>query len=353
MNTPPSHPPVRRGSPVLQTLLIAGLLLAGLVAAGFILRTEKKTPPAGEAHEEKPAGHEHGHGPGPEAKGHVEFTPAQRENAHLGLETAGPATVRRRLPVFGKIVPDEEKLAHVSPRFAGVVQKVSKRLGETVAAGDVLATVESNETLRSYDLKVPLPGTIIERNVSPGEFVSPEKSLFTVADLGTVWVDFQVSQQDFARLAIGQPVRISLGRRSPRADPRETPGAPGEEEVASALAYLSPFGAETTQTLLARASAPNPTGALRPGLFVTGEVAIGEVNATVAVREAALQTLEGKDVVFVEEGDGFEARPVKIGERDQDWAEILSGVQVGDRYVAGNSFLLKAEIGKEGAAHED
>lgn len=127
--------------------------------------------------------------------------------------------------------------------------------------------------------------------------------------------------------------------------------APGG--VNSTVAYLSPFGAENTQTMLARAYVPNKAGKFRPGLFVTGEVAVDEVKAPVAVREAAVQSLDGKEVVFVEEGDSFEARPVEVGRRDNEWAEIRSGVKAGDRYVAVNSFILKAEIGKEGAEHED
>ncbi len=389
-NSLSSSPLIRRHpSPVLQTLLIVGILLAGLVAGVFILRSEKKMP-VGEAHgEEAVAGGEakpgekakesHGHDEqdGHEAKGRVEMTPEKLKNANLGIETVEPKTIHINLSVFGKIIPDEEKLAHVSPRFAGIVKKVNKRLGESVNTGDVLATVESNESLQSYDLKAPLPGTIIERSVSVGEFVGTDKSLFTVADLNTVWVDFQIYQQDFPKLSVGQSVHITTGNRAAHDAPpgtpppltQERPGTtitatdthekPAEDAesatggVNSAIAYLSPFGAENTQTMLARAYVPNKAGRLRPGLFITGEVAVDEVKAFVAVREAAVQSLDGKEVVFVEEGDRFEARSVEVGRRDHEWAEILSGVKAGDRYVAVNSFILKAEIGKEGAGHED
>ena len=353
MNTtepPPAVP--RRASPVGQTLLIVGILLAGLVAGVFILRAGKPTAAAHDEHAEK---EEHRHEEGEHHGGakRVELTPEQRRHAELGIETAGPARIRVGLRLFGKIIPDEEKLAHVSPRYAGIVRRVNKRLGESVRAGDVLATVESNESLQPYDLKAPLAGTIIERSVTVGEFAGTDKSLFTVADLGTVWVDFQVYQQDFARLRVGQAVEVAAGRRgAEQADPAEG-SAHAEPTVSSTVAYLSPFGAETTQTMLARAHVPNEKGALRPGLFVTGEVAVGDSEAALAVREAAVQTLDGKEVVFVEEGDGFEARAVEIGKRDAQWAEIVAGLKPGDRYVAANAFLLKAELGKEGAEHED
>ena len=370
-----------RGSAVTQTLLIVVILLAGLAAGVFILRSGGKAA-TGEAQEEKAGagGKEKEKDPheGKEehaAKGRVEMTPEKLKNARLTIEPAQPATIRLNLRVFGKVMPDEERLAHVSPRFAGIARKVNKRLGESVAAGEVLATVESNESLQNYDIKAPLGGTIIEREVTVGEFVGTDKSLFTVADLTTVWVDFQIYQQDFARLRVGQPVRISTHTRVVPATPAETPPPLKEESSAtltgaaadghtpvrseaegggirSTVAYLSPFGAETTQTMLARAYVSNQAGTLRPGLFVAGEIAVDEIHAAITVREDAVQTLEGKEVVFVEEGDSFEARVVRIGRRDGDRAEVLSGLQPAERYVAANSFLLKAEIGKEGAEED-
>ena len=362
----------RRGTALTQVLLVCLVVFSGTAAAMLILRPGGKAP-AGEAQEKN---HEHGEKGEHAAKGRVELTPEKLRNAHLTVEEARPATIHLGLRVFGKVVPDGEKLAHVSPRYAGVARKVNKRLGDTVAAGEVLASVESNESLQTYDLKAPLAGTIIERDVTVGEFVGTDKSLFTVADLGTVWVDFQIYQQDFSRLRVGQPVRIGTYSRVTSAVPAGTPlplarednalpagtapdgPTPGQDEagrheVRSTVAYLSPFGAETTQTTLARAYVPNRDGALRPGLFVTGEIAVDEIAAAVAVREDAVQTLDGKEVVFVEEGDGFEARAVQIGARDGERAQVLAGLKAGDRYVAGNAFLLKAEIGKEGAEHED
>ena len=362
---PPAPPRPPGGSPVLQTLLIVGILLGGLLAGVFILRGGKKAP-AGEGQEEKSAASsetkhdEHPHGAHAEHEGakRVDLSPAKLQNARLGMEEVGPAQIHLNLAVFGRILPDEERLAHVSARFAGIVRKVNKRLGERVGAGEVLAVVESNESLQTYDLKAPLSGTIIERNTVVGEFVGTDKSLFTVADLGTVWVDFQIYQQDFSRLRVGQPVRITMNHSAlPHPQAATSPPArddqPEAGTVGSTLAYLSPFGTEHTQTMLARAHVANEAGTLRPGLFVTGEIALDEVPAPVAVREAAVQTLDGQEVVFVAEGDGFEARPVEIGRRDDTWAEILSGVQPGERYVAANAFILKAEIGKEGAEHED
>ena len=344
-----------RGAALTQVLLICLVVFVGSASAVYILRSGGKIAP-GEAREDKPEAKdkkdEHA------AKGHVKMTPEKLRNARLTIEEASPATIRLNLQVFGKVVPDEEKLAHVSPRYAGIARKVNKRLGDTATASETLVSVESNESLQTYDIKAPLAGTIIERDVTTGEFVGTDKSLFTIADLSTVWVDFQIYQQDFSRLRVGQPVRIGTYSRVTSAVPAETPpplartGEANRNEVRSTVAYLSPFGAETTQTMLARAYVPNRDGALRPGLFVTGEIAVDEIAAATTVREDAVQTLDGKEVVFVEEGDGFEARTVQIGPRDGERAQVLSGLKAGDRYVAVNSFILKAEIGKEGAEED-
>jgi cobalt-zinc-cadmium efflux system membrane fusion protein len=104
--------------------------------------------------------------------------------------------------------------------------------------------------------------------------------------------------------------------------------------------------------MLARAVLDNKDGAFRPGLFVNGRVRLGEQPAAVAVKLSAIQSIDNKPVVFVEGKEGFEAREVELGLRDDEVAEVLFGVVAGDKVVTGNSFVLKAEIGKGQASHE-
>jgi cobalt-zinc-cadmium efflux system membrane fusion protein len=77
-----------------------------------------------------------------------------------------------------------------------------------------------------------------------------------------------------------------------------------------------------------------------------GDLETDEVEVPIAVRPAAIQTLNEKTAIFVMEGKAFEAREVKLGARDDSNVQVLSGLNAGDRYVAANSFLLKAELGK-------
>jgi cobalt-zinc-cadmium efflux system membrane fusion protein len=268
----------------------------------------------------------------------VTLSPEQIEAAAIEVATAGPATIHERVVLNGRIVPNEDALAHVMPRFPGVVRSVHKRLGDPVAKGDLLAVIESNESLHPYELRARQAGTVIDKNVAPGEFAASERELFAVADLATVWADLDVYRRDFARLRPGQRVRIDSGDGA----------APAE----TTLSYLSPVGSVNTQTLLARAVLPNPDGSWRPGLFVSAEVEVASVDAPVAVSEAALQRLRDWDVVFLAEDGVFEAQPVTLGRRDGAYVEIVAGLAPGQSYAAANSFVLKAEAGKSGASHD-
>lgn len=271
-------------------------------------------------------------------EGRVEMSEESRKKAGIGIATAGPARLSIKLELNGKIAPNEERMTHVIPRFPGVVKSVGKKLGDSAAQGEVLATVESNESLKTYEIKAELAGTVIKKDVTLGEFVSGQEPIFTIADLSTVWADFSVYRQDFPLLREGQTVILE--------------GGPGMEKVEAKIGYISPFGAENSQTMLARAVVPNPEGEWRPGIFVQGKVITDEAEVPVAVKVSAIQTFRDWDVVFISVGELFEAVPVELGRRDEQWVEIKSGLKPGDKYAAENSFIVKADIGKAGASHD-
>jgi cobalt-zinc-cadmium efflux system membrane fusion protein len=282
--------------------------------------------------------HEHGKNEHVE-KGRVELSDEQVKNSGIVLEAAGPAKLQAKLRLFGKISPNEERLAHVMPRYPGVVKRVGKRLGEAVQKDDVLAVIQSNESLQEYEIKSDINGTVVEKDIVLGEAVGSDKTIYVVVDLSTVWVDLNVYRQDFPKLQLGQKVIL------------EATGVSGKIE--GAITYISPLGSESTQTMLARSEVPNNKGLLRPGLFVVGNVVLGEEKVPVAVKESALQTVEEKEVVFVRESSSFQARPASFGKRDGEWVEVVSGIKPGEKYAAQNSFIIKAEMGKGEAGHED
>jgi cobalt-zinc-cadmium efflux system membrane fusion protein len=271
-------------------------------------------------------------------EGRTEMSAAAIASSGISIETVGPATIRTTIKANGRVVPNEDHVAHVIPRYPGVVKEVRRRLGDGVARGDVLAVVESNQSLQAYEIKSPIAGTVIGKDVTAGEFAREGEVIYTVADLGTVWADLNVYHQDFHHLKLGQPVSLETGQ--------------GIAKAEGTIIYLSPFGAENTQTLLARAEIPNPDGGWRPGLFVSGEILVAEAAVPTAVKASALQRFRDWDVVFLNEGSIFQAAPVELGRRDPETVEIVQGLEPGERYAAENSFIVKADIGKSGATHD-
>src|SRR5262249_26230889 len=113
----------------------------------------------------------------PDHKPHAENLKLSDEKiaaAGIELQTAGPAVLQQGLSLNGIIQPNQEALVQVTPRFPGVVRDVHRRVGDQVAKGDLLATVESNQSLTSYELKAPIAGTIIDRSLSLGEYASEQ-----------------------------------------------------------------------------------------------------------------------------------------------------------------------------------
>ena len=315
--------------------IVATLALVAIAGLGF--RIVAPPPPAPE-----PSGHAHdeteGRAPQDEHGGdRIVITDVKLAAAGVVMREAASAVLSDTLQLNGELRANQESVVQVTPRFPGIVRDIRKRIGDTVAKDERLASVESNQSLTAYELKAPISGTVIDRQISLGEYVSEQKPAFVVADLSTIWIDLTVYRQDIKRVRLGDEVLI---------DPDD-----GGSEIKATVSYLSPIGARDTQTALARVVLSNADGRLRPGLFVTARLVLAKREVPVAVRVEAIQTLENRTVVFVREGDKIEARPVEIGEMDSRHAEVKAGLEPGERYAAENSFVVKAEIGKGEAEH--
>lgn len=322
-----------------QLIAVVFVLVLGAGLTGLALKWVKPATVEADTHGHGEGSHdEHNESEHAAEEAGVELPPEAARDSGIEVETVGPARIESSLKVFGRLLPNEEQMKHVVPRYPGVLKEVRKRLGDHVGRDEVLAVVESNESLQRYDVKSDLAGTIIEKHATPGEFVKEGEAIFVVADLSTVWADLNVYRRDAARLKEGQRVTIDGGEGLPKEEGR--------------ISYISPFGAENTQTLLARVVLPNPQGIWRPGLFVTGEILFEVVEVPIAVKAGAVQTLGNSTVVFVNEGRFYRPQAIEPGRRDGEWVEVLSGLEAGQRYVAKNSFILKADLLKSAAGHD-
>lgn len=316
-------------------MLLAALTLVACgenESSAAVAAAPTATERGGEKHADEDGQEESGH---EEAEGVVRLDAEQLKAVGIAVLTAESASIRESMPLYGVITPNAERTRQVSARFPGAILSVAKKVGDPVREGEALAVIESNESLRSYTVTSPLSGVVTERNANPGEQAG-DKPLFTVADLSTVWVELSLFPRDVAKVRVGQKVRVK-GTDIPAGD--------------GTVVYVAPLGSAANQTLSARVLLDNQERRWAPGLYVTAEVTLTEAAVPLAIRNEALQNLEGKNVVFVLDADGFEPRPVQLGRSDDERTEVLSGLSAGERYAAANSFVLKAELGKGSAEH--
>jgi len=261
---------------------------------------------------------------------HIVLTGEQLNDFGIKTEIAGNANLGVEIMLPGEIRLNEESMAHIAPRYPGIVKAVNKRLGDKIEENEVLAILESIETLVEFELKSLVAGTIIEKHITLGESLETGDTAFLVADLSEVWADISVYQKDLPYLNKGQKVIITAGH--------------GIEPATTEIHYLGPIVSEETRNGLARVFLPNVDGRWKPGMFITAQVKTEIVKVSLAVKKSAIQQLDNKQVIFVETSVGFEKREVTPGRSDLIFVEILSGLEQGETYVSERSFVLKAQL---------
>lgn len=188
---------------------------------------------------------------------------------------------------------------------------------------------------RFHELRSPLPGRVIARELTLGEYVDSTHSAYTVADLSLVWVEIAIAPGDLAFVKEGQAAVIT--------------GGGGKAE--GKLIFVSPAIDPETRAAKAIIELDNMNGAWRPGEFANAAIATSAQETDIVIPKDALQTIEGKPAVFVRIGNGFEKREVTTGREDSRHVEILSGLSSGEPIAVSSTFTLKAELGKAEAEH--
>ena len=192
---------------------------------------------------------------------------------------------------------------------------------------------EPETGLRRQEVRAPISGRVVDRKVDLGAAVGRdnlESELFTVADLDRVWVELAVGPTDLPTVAEGQTVSIAAHGLSKRA--------------VGKIVFISPILDKDTHSARVVAEIANPDGNWRPGSLVHASVAIEERSVALAVPTSAIQSIDKTRVLFVRTPDGFEKRPVTLGDGDDRLFEVLSGVRDGETIAVTNTFVLKAEF---------
>ena len=342
----------------------------------------------------------------------VEMPEAVLKSTGVEILTAGEAPIKPTLKLPGEIAFNDESTVHVVPRVPGVVVAVLRGVGQAVKRGDVVIVIESQTladlrsqflaarkrlalarttferekklweekitaeqdylaaqqalgeaeiaadlaaerlralgvspdetrqagTLTRFEVRAPITGVIVSKTVAKGETVKEDANIFTVADLSTVWARITVYPKDLGVIKVGQQATIKATAFK----------AEGEGSVS----YIGALVGEQTRTAQARVILSNPEGVWRPGMFVEVELAGEGARVPVAVSVDAIQTVRDWSVVFGRYGNYFEARPLELGRSDGRMVEVIKGLAPGEKYAGGNSFAIKAELGKAGATHD-
>ena len=269
-------------------------------------------------------------------EGRVTIPAATAAEAGIKTEVAGPGVIRDVVSLVGTVVLDPDRHAHLKARFPGTVRTVHAQLGDRVRRGQPLLVIEANESMREYAVNAPFDGVVLARETNIGD-VTGDQSLIEIADLSEVWVELHALGEQSTRIAAGQPLRVRSATTRQAADSK-----------VSAVLPLATRG----QSVIIRARLDNRDGQWRPGMTVAADVIAAQRQAALVVRETGLQRFRDFTVVYAQVGETYEVRMLELGARDGEFAEVLSGLAPGTRYVTEQSFLIKADIGKSDAAHD-
>ena len=201
-----------------------------------------------------------------------------------------------------------------------------------------IKSLERTQTIRSQvPIVAPFAGRVIARDLTKGELVETTNKLFAVADLSTVWVVANVSEKDVsyvqhATTVPNQPVEVHVT-------------AYPDDVFQGTVVYVGDVLDTATRTMQVRLTLANPTGRLKPEMFATIRVSSEPAADVLVVPEAAVQHDRDRSFVFVQQEPGvFEARTVRLGEKNGTFAEVLDGLRQGEVVVKEGAFTLKSEL---------
>jgi cobalt-zinc-cadmium efflux system membrane fusion protein len=392
-----------------QTLAIALLCALALFLAGLMLwrSPEPARPQDAHGHDDRAAND--GATQGAAGERGIAMTDAQVNANGIALDTAGPATLGQRLHLPAQVKVDAERTVALAAPAQGVIHAVLVSPGAVVRKGQALVTIQSpavaqwradaasarqrlqlarttyerEKTLwderisarqdfeaaatavkeaeiaaqaaaqhlaalgiepgggvsSSVTVRAPIAGVVVEKPAVAGQTVDETKPLLTIADLSHVWVEASVPADSLGQVGTSMAAKISVGTQP--------------DEIDGVVSFVGPVLGETTRMAIARIVLTNRGVRLRPGMLASVDLMGPQAHVPVTVASDAIQTIHEHSVVFVRTPAGFQARDVVPGRSDGKRTEIVRGLAAGATVAAGGSFLLKADLGKNEAGHED
>ena len=254
----------------------------------------------------------------------------------IATETAGSATLHQTIRVYGKLVSPPNAKRQIQARFDGVIGKVHVSLGDVVSRGQVLITVESNESLKAYQIQAPMAGVISEQFASAGEQTAG-RTLLEMTNTEVLLAELAVYPADGNKVKTKAPVTLSINGID----------SPLSSTVSGLRTVL-----RSDQARLFLAEINNADGLFSAGLFVRGDIEVDTFDVPLAVKRSGLQGFRDFTVVYAKVGEEYEVRMLELGREAGPWVEVLGGLEPGTEYVTENSYIIKADIEKSGASHD-
>jgi membrane fusion protein, heavy metal efflux system len=166
------------------------------------------------------------------------------------------------------------------------------------------ATHQESDTgsISLFPVKAPFAGTVIEKNAVLGELAQPDKSIFTIADLSTLWIEANLFEKDLGKVRIGAAASVTVN------------AYPGEA-FQGRLTYISSTVDKESRTVQARVEVPNTDGRLKPEMFAIAVIDTASTSMAITLPQEAVLLINGQATAFVREASGFEARAVELGDK--------------------------------------
>ncbi len=368
---------------MIARLARVALIVAALAAAWWFTRSPSETPA-------QVTGHQHGAAPAADSARPVHLSGQDQRRIGVTFAPVLRGVLDREVRIVAQVSYDETRIRTVSPRFEGWVERLYVDFtGSPVRAGEALLAIHSpmvettgeelllarrlvgdlagstpeardnaerlvasarqrltlwqvpESEIRAIEtsgtvphtitLRAPTNGVVIEKSVLAGQRVMEGDPLYRIADLGVVWLEGDVFEQDLAVVRVGQPVSA------------EFQALPGESRTGR-ISFVAPTLSPETRTARVRVALANPGLALKPGMFATIRLTAPITRAVLSVPRSAVLATGARSLVFLKRPDGmFTPTDVVLGAQTGDRLEVLRGLSEGDTVVASATFLVDAE----------
>ncbi len=225
----------------------------------------------------------------------------------------------------------ESPIPEVREQAVQLVEAARDRLRLWTLTDDQITELARRGKAQTYvTIYSPTRGYVVDKKVFKGMFVQPEMTLYTIADLSTVWLNAEIYEYEVPFVKIGQLVTVTFA------------SYPGEQ-FHGQVSYIYPYLNKEARTVKVRLDLPNPDVRLKPDMY--GDALIKVDRGTkLAIPEHAVLDSGTRTLVFVVRGEGlFEPRVVRLGPKIGSYYEVPEGLMEGERVVTSGNFLIDSE----------